>query len=97
MHRSLPEAEAYARLSALWRSLDPTRAAAAAERKADVAAAKGGAPPSVAGEAALRLSPIARELQAAADVAARARDAAAYRWVNMASRSPLRGEEKLEG
>lgn len=85
MHRSLPEAEAYARLSALWRSLDPTRAAAAAERKADVAAAKGGAPPSVAGEAALRLSPIARELQAAADVAARARDAAAYRWVNMAS------------
>jgi len=85
MHRSLPEAEAYARLSALWRSLDPARAAAAAERKAEAAAAKGGAPPAVAGEAALRLSPIARELQAAADVAARARDAAAYRWVNVAA------------
>ena len=85
MHRALPEAEAYARLSALWRSLDPARAAAAAERKAEAAAAKGGAPPAVAGEAALRLGPIARELQAAADVAAKARDAAAYRWVNVAS------------
>ena len=36
-------------------------------------------------EAALRLGPICRELQAAADVAARSRDAAAYRWVNVAS------------
>lgn len=85
MHRSLPESEAYARLSALWRSLDPARAAAAAERKAEAAAKGGGAPPAVAGEAALRLAPISRELQAAADVAARARDAAAYRWVNVAS------------
>ena len=35
--------------------------------------------------ATLRLGPISAELQAAADVAARARDAAAYRWVNVAS------------
>ena len=85
MVRELSEADAYARLAAVWRALDPDRAVAAAERKAATAAARGGAPPAVAGVAASRVAPVRAVLTAGAAAAAELRDAAAFRWVDVGS------------
>ena len=83
MVRDVSEADAYARLVAVWRALDPERGVAAAERKAAAAAARGGAPPAVAGAADARIDPVRDTLAAGAAAAAELRDAAAFRWVDV--------------
>jgi len=93
MVRDLGEAEAYARVAAVWRSLDPARAVGAAVRKAALAArrpaglpgATAGAAPLEPDEAVRRLAPVRDTLEAGAAAASTLRDACAYRWVDLSA------------